>query len=263
MILFNADMDHTMIYSYKHDIGKEKRCVERYHGREVSFITEETYALLRQVKEIAAFVPTTTRTKEQYERIDLGIGACHYALVCNGGVLLVDGREDVSWYKKSLELTSDARETLAYGAWLLERDHTRCFEVRIIQGLFTFTKSEKPLACVERLKQQLDASKADVFSNGIKVYIVPKKLDKGTAVLRLKEKVKADHVIAVGDSAFDVPMLNAADTAIAPAELRGTAGLREGVAYMPGSRVFSEELLSYIYKNFRVFTKENRKKTDK
>ena len=43
MIAFFSDLDNTLIFSYKHDIGKEKRCVEIYQGREVSYITERTY----------------------------------------------------------------------------------------------------------------------------------------------------------------------------------------------------------------------------
>lgn len=91
-MVFHSDLDNTMIYSYKHDIGNEKRCVEIYQGREISYVTDRTHELLRQVQDRVLFVPTTTRTTEQYRRIDLGIGPVRYALTCNGGVLLVDGQ---------------------------------------------------------------------------------------------------------------------------------------------------------------------------
>ena len=74
MKLFHTDLDNTIIYSYKHSIGSEKRCVEIYREREVSFITDRTYALLKEIKKIVTVVPTTTRTVEQYRRIDLGTG---------------------------------------------------------------------------------------------------------------------------------------------------------------------------------------------
>ena len=90
-----------MIFSYRHEIGKDKRCVEIYQGREISFVTEKTYGLLKKLKEKALFVPVTTRTVEQYRRIDLGVGTLPYALVCNGGVLLANGQEDESWYLES------------------------------------------------------------------------------------------------------------------------------------------------------------------
>ena len=104
MIAFHTDLDNTLIYSYKHDIGPQKRNVELYQGREISYITEETYHLLQLVKNEMLIVPTTTRTLEQYQRIDLGIGPFPYALVCNGGVLLVNGVPDEAWYQDSLHL---------------------------------------------------------------------------------------------------------------------------------------------------------------
>ena len=97
MIIFNTDLDKTLIYSYKHDIGNDKLCAEIYQGRQVSFVTRRTAELLKRVNETVLLVPTTTRTLEQYVRIDLGIGTPHYALVCNGGILLTDGEEDSGW----------------------------------------------------------------------------------------------------------------------------------------------------------------------
>ena len=42
MKLLCTDLDNTLIYSYKHELGNEKRNVELYQGREISFITEKT-----------------------------------------------------------------------------------------------------------------------------------------------------------------------------------------------------------------------------
>ena len=52
----------------------------------------------------------------------------------------------------------------------------------------------------------------------------------------------AAAVLAAGDSAFDLPMLTAADFAAAPAQC-GWKGLPCHVQVMPGKKVFSEELL--------------------
>ena len=84
-IVFHTDLDNTLIYSYKHELGADKHCVEVYHGREISFITAETERLLQQIKareNQIVMIPTTTRTTEQYHRIQLGIGELPYALVC-------------------------------------------------------------------------------------------------------------------------------------------------------------------------------------
>ena len=64
MVVFCTDLDNTIIYSYKHDIGDRKRNVELYQGREISFITDKTYDLLREIKNNIIIIPTSTRTKE-------------------------------------------------------------------------------------------------------------------------------------------------------------------------------------------------------
>lgn len=246
MKIFMSDLDNTLIYSYKHEIGKEKTCVEIYQDREISYMTNRSCELLEAVTEEVLFVPTTTRTKEQYERIYLGIGIPKYALVCNGGVLLVDGREDAQWYQKSLKLVTDCREELGKAWYCLEKDENRSMELRNIRELFLFTKSEKPCQSAERLKEILNLSLVEVFQNGVKVYVVPRKLSKGVAVSRLKERLGAELVIAAGDSEFDLPMLQEADIAIAPKELTDKYKIREDIV-SPGEKgIFSDQMLEYL-----------------
>ena len=114
--------------------SSEKIAVERYQGREISYITEKTYRLLKQIKEQFLVVPTTTRTKEQYDRIDLKAGAFPYALVCNGGVLLVKGERDEAWYRVSKELASEGMRELYKARGLLEKEALRKFEIRLIDA---------------------------------------------------------------------------------------------------------------------------------
>ena len=229
MIAFHTDLDNTLIYSYKHDIGPQKRNVELYQGREISYITEETYHLLQLVKNEMLIVPTTTRTLEQYQRIDLGIGPFPYALVCNGGVLLVNGVPDEAWYQDSLHLVSDSREEMNLAMELLEREPRRKFELRYIEKLF-------------------------IFTNGEKVYVVPQTLNKGTAVDRLREKLKPEFVIAAGDSTFDIPMLSTADRGLVPSgftqkyEIPKTSGARKKIDEMTSKKIFSDGLLEKVLK---------------
>lgn len=246
MIVFHSDLDNTMIFSYKHDIGPDKRNVEWYQGREISFVTEKTYEMLRRLTGRLLFVPTTTRTSEQYRRIDLGIGTPGYALTCNGGVLLVDGKEDAGWYEASRKLTVTAGDDLKAAMEFLESDPRRSFEVRNIRDLFVFTKCEQPEAVVCDLKGRLDGTLVNVFSNGTKVYIVPKNLSKGTALRRFRKYAGADLVIAAGDSEFDISMLREADVGLAPKGLSDKYALGDSVIAFDGQRVFSEHVLEYI-----------------
>lgn len=246
MIAFHSDMDNTMIFSCRHDIGTAKRCAEIYQGREISFITEETYRLLEKLPERVLLIPTTTRTVEQYRRIDLGVREPRYALVCNGGVLLEDGKEEESWYRESLGMIAECQGELQEAERLLEEDRDRSFEVRNIRELFLFTKSANPETSAQRLREALDMEKIDVFTNGAKVYAVPKRLNKGEAVRRFRERFHPERVIAAGDSEFDLPMLAEADVGLAPEALGRKYKLGKHVRCMEASGIFSEQMLEYV-----------------
>lgn len=245
MIIFNVDMDNTIIYSYKHDIGMEKRCAEIYQGREISFMTHKTEKMLKEIAKEILVVPTTTRTKEQYERIRLGLDEIPYALVCNGGILLKNGAEDEAWYQESLNMIQESNEELEKAERLLEADEDVCFEIRNIRGLFIFTKSNRPEESVKKLSDKLNASLVDVFNNGVKVYVVPKKLTKGNAVSRLKALLNAEKVIAAGDSEFDISMLQCADMGIAPEELE-MEEKNKNIFRVKRGILFSEGVLEYV-----------------
>lgn len=144
MKMFCTDLDNTLIYSYKREIGEEKRCVEIYKDKEISFITEKSIQLLTKIAKKAMVVPVTTRTVEQYQRIELGIGVPKYALTCNGGVLLKDGEKDMCWYYDSLKLAETSWDELWKAQDILKYDKNRSMEVQFIEELFVFTKSTEP-----------------------------------------------------------------------------------------------------------------------
>lgn len=246
MIVFHSDLDNTLIYSYRHNIGKDKTCVEVYQGRDISFMTAKSLYLLKQIREKAVFVPTTTRTAEQYHRIDMGVGAVSHALVCNGGVLLLDGKEDMDWYRDSLKLVSDCQGELETAERYLDMDPDRIMRVRNIRNLFLFTKSGRPDRSVRKLREVLDLSKVDLFCNGTKVYVVPKKLNKGTALRRFREWMQPKTVLAAGDSIFDIPMLMEADIALMPEALAEGQRKLEHIMVVGREKIFSEAVLEYV-----------------
>lgn len=274
MRVIHLDLDNTLIYSYRRMAknaagsfsvcgesilscneavrdesrrsGNRKIGAEVYQGREISFVTGRTQELLRRIRKSCLVIPTTTRTKEQYDRINLGTGAFEYALVCNGGLLLVNGVSDAAWYHHSKELISDCTGELRRALMLLEQEPLRKFELRFIEELFLFTKCNDPDTVIQRLKMRLDDRKVDVFRNDEKVYVVPKMLNKGTALQRFRKYVRADEVIAAGDSEFDAPMVEAADIGIVPAGFCGKYGEKGNLREMKGEDIFSEEMLSWM-----------------
>lgn len=251
MIMFCSDLDNTLIYSSRHFSDKPKNketvkyCVEKIGDREASYITERTFLQLNELQKKVLFVPTTTRSTEQYKRICLTAETPSYALVCNGGVLLKDGAADAVWYKESLNMIEESRGELDRGEAVLEADKNRSLEVRRIEDLFLFTRSEAPEKTTQKLKAALNQEKTEVFSHGNKVYVLPKVLNKGKAIERLKEKLKADLVFAAGDSAFDLPMLEAADCSAAPAKLKGLAKKKSKIVFLEGE-IFSDVMVEYF-----------------
>lgn len=243
MKILCTDLDNTIIYSYKHDIGNEKMNVELYKEREISFITKQTFELLKKVKEEFLIIPTSTRTIEQYERIDLKIGTFKYALVCNGSVLLVDGKKDRDWYEESLRLAKASNLEVKKALEYLENDKRRTFELRHIEDLFVFTKCDEAETVVNELREHLDKSLVTVFNNKEKVYVLPTLLSKGKAIERLRKYLKAKFIIAAGDSEFDISMVEAADVGLVPYGFKSEFNIKSDIHEMGKERLFSEELL--------------------
>lgn len=216
MVVLNIDLDNTLIYSYKKMTEFEKINVEWYNGRWISYITKKTYKLLLSLKNQMLIVPTSTRSENQYKRINLGNWNIKYALVCNGGVLLENGIRNKEWYNKSQDIIKESIPGLKKAVSFLEKDLRRKMEIRFIDNLFIFTKCIRAEEVVQDLKEFLKGLLVYVYNNGEKVYVLPYGMDKGTAVKRFKKYISADMVIAAGDSSFDISMLEAADKKLAP-----------------------------------------------
>lgn len=221
MIYFCSDLDNTLIYSYRHDIGNSKVLVETKDGKELSYMTKIAHSLLKKAAQDESFVPLTTRSIEQYSRINFGEAVpVKYALAVNGGILLEHGKIDTQWQRESKDITEYAQEEMEKGIRILEKDPQVCFQVRKVDELFVFTKSNNVPATLERLKEALDIETVYIDCNGAKVYITPTRMNKGASLKRFHKYVGLEHrILSAGDSEFDIPMLLAADKAYCPQEL--------------------------------------------
>lgn len=244
LILF-SDLDGTLIFS-----AKRKRVgdivIERKNGEAVSCVTARQAELFGRLRNV---IPVTTRSVEQYRRIDfaaLGFSP-EFALCDNGGTLLVNGEPDAEWSQWSSELVRECSDELSAFRELLERDPRRSFEVRLVDGLFLFTKSAEP---AETLKV-LDAGElCESFFTGEKVYVIPKKLNKGAAAERLAERLGQQGFAAAGDSLMDISMLNAADVALFTEDIAEAVTAREKLqSPREGFPEFVSEFAEKLLKN--------------
>ena len=191
--------------------------MERKDGEPISCVTKRQAELLQGAANI---IPVTTRSVEQYRRIDFaGIGfSPRYALCDNGGTLIANGELDAEWSRWSSEIFKSCEEELERFRELLDNDPKRSFEVRLVDGLFLFTKSSEPSETLEYLGK---SERCECFATGEKVYVIPKELSKGAAVRRLAKRLGLREFAAAGDSLMDVPMLSEANVALFPEDIAG------------------------------------------
>ncbi len=221
LILF-SDLDGTLIFSAKRKQAGDI-VIERKDGADISCVTARQAEIFPQLLNV---IPVTTRSVEQYKRIEfpqLGFSP-RYALCDNGGTLLVNGEPDAEWSEWSLAIVRECSDELSAFRELLERDPRRSFEVRLVDGLFLFTKRCKP---DEMPKYIGEGAKCECFFTGEKVYVIPKKLNKGAAVKRLAKRIGLSEFAAAGDSLMDASMLNLAVVAVFTEDISEAVTVRD------------------------------------
>ncbi len=211
--VFFVDLDHTLIYSHRVAIDAPRRVVEYWQGEPLSYMTERTFAYLSRQQDVL-LLPVTTRTQEQYERIEVFRQdiACHFALVCNGGLLLCDGQRDKDWLEETERLVDPSRHDLQQMARAAAQIPD--VEIRWVEDMFFYFLHDEPQRYAEMIRREVPSDQVEVLTGGRrKIYCVPRILNKGTAVRRFCRRFHRQASLAAGDSAFDLPMLRAVDTA--------------------------------------------------
>ncbi|WP_026657805.1 HAD hydrolase family protein [Butyrivibrio sp. AC2005] len=202
-----VDLDGTLIFSYRHYHDGYKP-IEIYNNKEISFIEHNTYSKLILKITDGSFVPVTSRTKAQYERIDV-FKQYHpsYALLDNGGILLVNGEEDFLWKEETLEIIKAS----AKGLKEIEQWAGKIAPTKVQDGLVLFIKPEDETIREKIIKKMESYPEVYWFDHGKKLYICPRNLTKGNSIRRLKEKLGVDWCVGAGDSEVDFSMIDQVD----------------------------------------------------
>ncbi len=256
-----SDLDRTLIYStaalgltMPDAEAPRLLCVEVYEGKPLSYVTETAAGLLAELARTAVFVPTTTRTREQYGRIHLPGPAPKFAVCANGGHLLVDGVCDPDWRttvarRLAAECASldEVRAHLvrtADPAWLLKE--------RVAEDLFAYLVVERALLPDEWVKELAVWAEGrgwTVSLQGRKLYAVPKPLTKSAAVREVARRAGAEEILAAGDSLLDADLLRAADRSWRPGhgELADTGFTATGLTVLPERGVAAGEEIAKAF----------------
>ncbi|MCX4822836.1 HAD family hydrolase [Streptomyces sp. NBC_01142] len=256
--LVASDLDRTLIYSaaalqlpMPDAEAPRLLCVEVYGSKPLSYVTETAAGLLSELAAESVFVPTTTRTREQYHRIHLPGPAARFAICANGGHLLVDGVTDPDWQRQVAARLADECASLdevrahllasADPAWLLKE--------RIAEDLFAYLVVERtrlPEGWVKELAEWAEGRGWTVSLQGRKIYAVPQPLTKSAAVREVARRTGAEQILAAGDSLLDADLLLVADRGWRPShgELADSGWTAPNVEVLPQTGIAAgEEIL--------------------
>lgn len=227
-MIFASDLDRTLIYTKKliEEENEDIVLAERYLGKELSYMKSGVIEKIRKIiKNKVLFIPVTTRTIEQYNRIFIIHESIKptYAIVSNGGNILINGKVDTEWrniirkavnkiihYKFVEKKFLDSFKDTSWIDKMVLRDEL----------FFSVHFKDKELINVDEFnnfKNWAEENKWTVSLQGRKLYIVPEPVNKWDALLYLKEKEKKKKIISAGDSFLDYPLLINADYAVCAA----------------------------------------------
>src|SRR5690606_34481959 len=222
-ILFASDFDQPVIYS-KRSAGEQVadsdlREVERFEGNPQSVMTETSQQTLHELTEELFFLPVTTRTQSQYERVTgiyKGNEAPKFAVISNGAVILEDGEPIKEWSdhirKQCVSKKTIVEELLPKIDQHFSEDWV--LRVREADGWFVYLNSDREKFPGDKLDFYTKTFREIGWSmslQGRKLYIMPESITKAGAMQYVKERLGADYVVAAGDSLLDLDLLESAD----------------------------------------------------
>ncbi|MFJ9644965.1 HAD family hydrolase [Streptomyces sp. NPDC004244] len=229
-VLVASDLDRTLIYSsaalgltVPDAAAPRLLCVEVHESKPLSYMTETAAALLAELTAdpSVVFVPTTTRTRKQYQRIRFTGRPAPYAICANGGQLLVDGEPDRDWRRQVAARLAEECAPLeeVHQHLLATADPAWLRKARVAEDLFAYLVVERdrlPEEWIKALTEWAEARGWTVSLQGRKVYAVPRPLTKSAAMREVARRTGASTTLAAGDSLLDADLLLAADTAWRP-----------------------------------------------
>lgn len=228
-LLFASDLDQTLIYS-RRSMGSEVeedelKEVERVEGKPQSFMTERSQAALWSLGESTVFLPVTTRTQAQYERVTgiyEGEEPPQFAVTSNGAVILENGVPIREWSDRIRKQCVSRKTIIQELMPEVERHFSEDWVLRVREAddWFVYLIIDRERFPEENLGFYTETFRKigwEMSLQGRKLYLMPESITKAGAMEYVKERIGADYVIAAGDSLLDRCLLESADIGILPA----------------------------------------------
>ncbi|NRD80489.1 hypothetical protein HPT25_24510 [Bacillus sp. BRMEA1] len=235
-MIFASDLDRTLVYSNRAiaQLGYSKSTVlipvEKKAQEVTAYMTEKSLSFIQKLCQHQLFIPVTTRTTEQYNRILVFKEKLRlpYAITANGAEILYEGeplREWSSYLTQILDVGAlGMRELLS----LLKQDDWNFIgDLRIVGTLFFYWILEKipSMETITKLQKFVSSYGWRISLQGKKLYFIPKVISKGKALNFICSRERMNAIAGAGDSLLDLDFLQLCQYRFVPehGELRGVS----------------------------------------
>ncbi|WML36890.1 HAD-IIB family hydrolase [Clostridium sp. OS1-26] len=223
-MIYFSDLDRTLIYSNKF-IGKEKNeiCIETLNGEEISYMSPKSIEYLKEILKYKKFIPTTTRSVEQFKRINFkkqGIDF-EWSIVSNGANIFYKGQVVKQWNQiLNVKLKTCGSLKCVMESFKKEYNYINGIsKIRDVDDVFFYIVMNKESfdeSNIERFRKFLLIFKWNLYVNGHKIYFLPKVVSKESAVEFVSSHLNEKRFGVIGDSIMDLNMLKLAHKAYIP-----------------------------------------------
>lgn len=260
MIVF-SDLDRSVIYSNKFlDTDREYENIEIYNGKEISYISLDTIKHIKKIQEDGLFIPTTTRTAEQFQRIDFPSKNIKFAwaITSNGGTILKDNKVFEGWSKEVKRILKNACS--------IDKMVSNFEQYKSLPGVTDFKIAENlffyivvdwnnfKVNMIEEYTSLLDSKGWIFYISGRKIYFLPKDVSKENAISYLANHIGVEKFSVIGDSTMDWGMLNIGHTSyvLKHGDLLNYDIDKKIIVSDSEGMIGSEEVLSHIIDQFNI-----------
>lgn len=223
-MVFASDLDRTLIYSSKFtQENVPSEVVEYKDGEPLSYMTSKAIDILESIRKRVDFIPVTTRTLEQYQRIHLFHGSRQpeYAITSNGGTILINGAIDLEWKthidQQMAKEGQDLETVYRLMTPLLNQPWVE--KTRIADDVFFYIlvyKEDVDFQLIKEWERVLEERNWELIEHGRKIYFIPRCVNKRDALAYIAKKLGAKKIVTSGDSRMDLTMEAISDRFIIP-----------------------------------------------
>lgn len=243
-MIYFSDLDRTLIYSNKFINEKTNQvCIEVLDGKEISYMSPKSIDILKEILKKKRFIPTTTRSIEQYKRIMFAQNDINFewSIVSNGGNILHNGEIFEQWnevLKERLKTCKSLESVMNH----FNENYSKIdgiIKIREVDNVFFYIVVDRNVFCENSLSSfecYLKKNRWNIYVSGRKIYFIPEVVTKESAIEYLTEYLNEDKFEALGDSIMDINMLKLSNKGYVP-----------GNSYLALENKFDDDL--YISQN--------------